>query len=65
MSLLEEAAALKYVIRMHNLQKLQDGSTNDEVSPVDIYTSIMADLQEEHDKDGFRWFNMALEVTRC
>lgn len=61
--MLEEAAALKYIIRMHSLQKMQQDSSDVEVSPVDIYTSIMADLQEEHDKDGFRWFNMALQVT--
>nr|XP_039263423.1 trichohyalin-like isoform X2 [Styela clava] len=60
-ALLEEAAAIKYVSRMQNLKKLSGEDSGITITNSDVHVSIMADLQEEHDKDGFRWFQKALD----
>ena len=60
-SLLEEAAALKHVIKKEILQTLvgEKGAKNE-----DVFISLLADLHQEQLDDGIRWFDDIMQVRR-
>ena len=58
-SLLEEAAALKHVIKKDILRTLvgEEGAKNE-----DVFVSLLADLHQEQIDDGLRWFDDVKQV---
>lgn len=62
-ALLEEAAAIKHISRKQLMINIVGEDRASSITDEDIMVSIMADLQEEHDTDGVRWFSRAIQVN--